>query len=81
MLTTFLAWAATGLFARAALGHVLRRRWRHRLCVPPVLAGASIYTAGALSLYALLPFSPSLVPVPFGLILGFFVLDAVLVRV
>ena len=37
------------------------------------MAGAAIYTGGALSAYALLPFTPTLLPVPFGLIFGFFV--------
>ncbi|WP_114966930.1 hypothetical protein [Alkalilacustris brevis] len=80
MLTTFTVWAATGLSVRTVLGHVLRVRWRRRLAIPQSLAGAAIYTAGALSLFALVPFAPSLVPVPFGLIFGFFILDAVLVK-
>jgi hypothetical protein len=80
MLTTFLAWAAVGLLARLALAHVLRQRWKRRWAVSPSLAGAAIYSGGALSVFAMLPFTPSLMPVPFGLIFGFFVLDAVVVR-
>ena len=80
MLTSFLSWTAAGLFARVALAHVLRSQWRRRWAVPPALAGAAIYTGGALSAYALIPFAPTLLPIPFGLIFGFFVLDAVVVR-
>ena len=54
-------------------------RWRDAK-VSPSLAGAAIYSGGALSVLALIPFTPSLLPVPFGLIFGFFVLDAVVVR-
>ena len=79
-MTSFLSWAAAGLFARVALAHVLRVRGRRRWAISPSLAGAAIYTGGALSAYALLPFTPTLLPVPFGLIFGFFVLDAVVVR-
>ena len=79
-MTTFLSWTAAGLLARTALAHVLRIRWRRRWAISPALAGAAIYTGGALSAYALLPFTPILLPVPFGLIFGFFVLDAVVVR-
>lgn len=49
MLTSFLSWTAAGLFARVALAHVLRSQWRRRWAVPPALAGAAIYTGGALS--------------------------------
>lgn len=80
MLTTFLAWAAVGLLARLALAHVLRQRWKRRWAVSPSLAGAAIYSGGALSAFTLIPFTPSLMPVPFGLIFGFFILDAVVVR-
>jgi hypothetical protein len=80
MLTTFLAWAAVGLLARLALAHVLRQRWKRRWAVSPSLAGAAIYSGGLLSAFALIPFTPTLLPVPFGLIFGFFVLDAVVVR-
>jgi hypothetical protein len=80
MLTTFLSWTAAGLFARVALAHLLRIRLRRRWAVPPSLAGAAIYTGGALSALALVPFTPTLLPIPFGLIFGFFVLDAVVVR-
>jgi hypothetical protein len=72
MLTTFLAWAAVGLLARLALAHLLRQRWKRRW--------AAIYSGGALSAFALIPFTPMLMPVPFGLIFGFFVLDAVVMR-
>jgi cyanophycinase-like exopeptidase len=80
MLTTFLAWAAVGLLARLTLAHVLRQRWKRRWAVSPSLAGAAIYSGGLLAAFAMLPFTPSLMPVPFGLIFGFFVLDAVVVR-
>ena len=80
MLTTFLSWAAVGLLSRVALAHVLRQHWKRRWAVPQSLAGAAIYTGGALSAYAMMPFTPTLLPVPFGLIFGFFVLDAFIVR-
>jgi hypothetical protein len=80
MLTSFLSWTAAGLLVRVALAHVLRTQWRRRWAVPPPLAGAAIYTGGALSAVALVPFTPTLLPIPFGLIFGFFVLDAVVVR-
>ena len=80
-MTSFFSWPAAGLFARVALAHVPRARWRRRWAISPSLAGAAIYTGGALSAYALMPFTPTLLPVPFGLIFGFFVLDAVVVRV
>jgi hypothetical protein len=80
MLTTFAVWAAIGLSSRTLLAQVLRAKWRRRLAIPQSLAAAAIYTGGALSLLALLPAAPSLLPVPFGLILGFFILDAVLVK-
>jgi hypothetical protein len=57
MLTTFLAWAAVGLLARLGLAHVLRQRWKRRWAVSPSLAGAAIYSGGALSAFAMLPFS------------------------
>ena len=60
MLTTFAVWAALGLSLRLALGHALRSKLRRRLAVPQSLAGAAIYTAGVLSLLALLPIAPSL---------------------
>jgi len=78
MLTTFAVWAATGLSLRTVLSHALRLKWRYRLAIPQSLAGAAIYTTGALSL---LPVAPSLIPVPFGLIFGFFILDAALNKV
>jgi hypothetical protein len=81
MFTTFAVWAAIGLSARTVLGHVLRIKLRRRLEVPQSFAGATIYTAGALSLFAVMPFAPTVIPVPFGLIFGFFILDAVLVKV
>ena len=80
MLTTFAVWAALGLFFRLALGHALRSKLRRRLAVPQSLAGAAIYTTGTLSLLALLPTAPSLTPVPFGLVFGFFVLDAAVIK-
>lgn len=80
MLTTFAVWAAMGLSVRTVLGHVLRIRLRRRIAIPQSLAGATIYTTGALSLFALVPFAPAMIPVPFGLIFGFFILDAVLVK-
>ena len=80
MLTTFAVWAVLGLSLRLALGHALRSKLRRRLAVPQSLAGAAIYTAGALSLLALLPTAPSLAPVPFGLVFGFFVLDAAVIK-
>jgi len=60
MLTTFAVWAATGLSLRTTLSHALRLKWRYRLAIPQSLAGAAIYTTGALSL---LPVAPSLIPV------------------
>ena len=80
MLTTFAVWAASGLSFRLALGHVLRTKLRRRLAIPQSLAGAAIYTAGGLSLVALLPVAPTMVPVPFGLVLGFFILDAAVIK-
>ena len=80
MLTTFAVWAALGLSCRLALGHALRTKLRRRLAIPQSLAGAAIYTAGGLSLFALVPFAPAMIPVPFGLIFGFFILDAAVIK-
>lgn len=80
MFTTFTVWAALGLSSRLALGHALRTKLRRRLAIPQSLASAAIYTAGALSLFALVPFAPSLTPVPFGFVLGFFIFDAAVIR-
>jgi len=80
MLTSFLSWTAAGLLSRATLAHVLRVRWKRRWAVPPSLAGAAIYTGGALSAFALIPLTPTLLPIPFGLLFGFFILDTVVVR-
>jgi hypothetical protein len=80
MLTTFFVWAAFGLSVRLVLGHALRIKLRRRLDIPQSLAGAAIYTAAALSMFGLVPFAPTIIPVPFGLVFGFFVLDATLVK-
>lgn len=80
MLTTFAVWATLGLSIRTLLGHALRTKLRRKLSIPQSLAGAAIYTAGALSLFALVPFAPTMIPVPFGLIFGFFILDAILIK-
>ena len=80
MLTTFAVWAASGLSVRLALGHVLRTKLRRRLAIPQSLAAAAIYTAGGLSFFALVPFAPTMIPVHFGLIFGFFILDAAVIK-
>lgn len=81
MLSTFLLWGAAGVLLRVTLSQVLRKQFRVRLAVPPSLASAAIYAVVVLSFLSVLPLIgvPPL-PMPLGLMVGFLLPDAVIVR-
>ena len=82
MLSTFLVWGAAGVLSRAGLNMLLRKQFRVRLAVPSALASAVLYAVVALSFLSLIPLIgvPPL-PMPLGLLVGFLLLDVILVRV
>ena len=82
MLSTFLFWGAAGVLSRAGLNAALRKHFRVRLAVPPALAGAALYAVVVLSFLSVIPFIgvPPL-PMPLGLLVGFLLLDVIVVRV